>query len=176
MNTKLKNIINIIGFYIGWWGCVVGAANDMTYLGPVLMLVFLIAHFYLFASSNQELYLVLIICLLGTVIDSILFLSGSFIYVGAYSSEIIIAPLWITAMWAGFAATINHSMSWLKDKWVLMVVCGVVFGPAAFYTGEKFGAIDFSLSLLFSALIIGFVYGVAMPGIYIINGYLDLDE
>ena len=42
--------------------------------------------------------------------------------------------------------------------------------------GEKFGAIDFCLSLLFSAMIIGFVYGVAMPGIYYLNGYLGLDE
>ena len=176
MNPKLKNIINIVGFYIGWWGCVLGAANDMAYLGPLLMLVFLIVHFYLFFSSNQEIYLVLIICFLGTVIDTILFFSGSFVYAGAYSNELLIAPLWITAMWAGFAATVNHSMSWLKDKWALMVICGVVFGPAAFYTGEKFGAIDFSLSLLFSAMIIGFVYGVAMPGIYYLNGYLGLDE
>ena len=114
--------------------------------------------------------------LLGTVIDTILFFSGSFVYAGAYSNELLIAPLWITAMWAGFAATVNHSMSWLKDKWALMVICGVVFGPAAFYTGEKFEAIDFSLSLLSSAMIIGFVYGVAMPGIYYLNGYLGLDE
>ena len=116
MNPKLKNIINIVGFYIGWWGCVLGAANDMSYLGPMLMLVFLIAHFYLFVSSKQEIYLVLIICFLGTVIDTILFFSGSFVYAGAYSNELLIAPLWITAMWAGFAATVNHSMSWLKDK------------------------------------------------------------
>ena len=80
MNPKLKNIINIVGFYIGWGGCVLGAANDMSYLGPTLMLVFLIAHFYLFVSSKQEIYLVLIICFLGTVIDTILFFSGSFVY------------------------------------------------------------------------------------------------
>ena len=83
MNPKLKNIINIVGFYIGWWGCVLGAANDMSYLGPTLMLIFLIAHFYLFVSSKQEIYLVLIICFLGTVIDTILFFSGSFVYAGA---------------------------------------------------------------------------------------------
>ena len=176
LNPKFKNIFNIVGFYIGWWGCVLGAANDMSYLGPSLMLIFLIAHFYLFVSSNLEVYLILIICSLGTVIDTILFFSGSFVYAGAYSNELLIAPLWITAMWAGFAATVNHSMSWLKDKWALMVICGVVFGPAAFYTGEKFEAIDFSLSLLSSAMIIGFVYGVAMPGIYYLNGYLGLDE
>ena len=103
------------------------------------MLGCLIAHFYLFVSSKQEIYLVLIICFLGTVIDTILFFSGSFVYAGAYSNELLIAPLWITAMWAGFAATVNHSMSWLKDKWVLMVICGVVFGPALFTPAKNLG-------------------------------------
>ena len=57
-----------------------------------------------------------------------------------------------------------------------MVICGVVFGPAAFFTGEKFGAIEFNLSLLLSGLVIAIVYGIAMPLIYFINRYLGLDE
>ena len=176
MNSKIKNIINIIGFNIGWWACVLGAANDLPYLGPVVMILFLIVHHYLFVSDIQEIYLVLIIGAIGTITDSLLFLSGSFIYAGAYSNEILIAPMWITAMWAGFSATVNHSMSWLKDKWLLMVICGIVFGPAAFFTGEKFGAIEFHLSALFSVLVIAIVYGILMPAIYLLNGYLGLDE
>ena len=176
MNSKIKSIINIIGFYIGWWACVLGAANDLTYIGPVIMILFLSVHYYLFVSDIREIYLVLIIGTIGTITDSLLFLSGSFIYAGAYSNQILIAPMWITAMWAGFSATVNHSMSWLKDKWLLMVICGVVFGPAAFFTGEKFGAIEFNLSILLSGLVIAIVYGIAMPLIYFINRYLGLDE
>ena len=81
MNSKVKTIINIIGFYIGWWACVLGTANDNLYLGP-----------------------------------------------------------------------------------------------AAFFTGEKFGAIEFNLSILLSGLVIATVYGIAMPLIYFINRYLGLDE
>ena len=176
MNSKVKTIINIIGFYIGWWTCVLGTANDIPYLGPAVMILFLIVHYYLFVSDIQEIYLVLIIGIIGTITDSLLFLSGSFIYAGAYSNEILIAPMWITAMWAGFAATVNHSMSWLKDKWLLMVISGVVFGPAAFFTGEKFGAIEFHLSALFSGLVIAIVYGVSIPAIYFLNRHLGLDS
>ena len=176
MNSKVKTIINIIGFYIGWWACVLGAANDLPYFGPTVMILFLIVHYYLFMSDIQEIYLVLIIGTIGTITDSLLFLSGSFIYAGAYSNEILIAPMWITAMWAGFAATVNHSMSWLKDKWLLMVICGVVFGPVAFFTGEKFGAIEFHLSALFSGLVIAIVYGISMPAIYFLNRHLGLDS
>ena len=176
MNSKVKTIINIIGFYIGWWTCVLGTANDIPYLGPAVMILFLIVHYYLFVSDIQEIYLVLIIGIIGTITDSLLFLSGSFIYAGAYSNEILIAPMWITAMWAGFAATVNHSMSWLKDKWLLMVISGVVFGPAAFFTGEKFGTIEFHLSALFSGLVIAIVYGISMPAIYFLNRHLGLDS
>ena len=176
MNSKVKTIINIIGFYIGWWACVLGTANDIPYLGPAVMILFLIVHYYLFVSDIQEIYLVLIIGIIGTITDSLLFLSGSFIYAGAYSNEILIAPMWITAMWMGFSATVNHSMSWLKDKWLLMVICGVVFGPVAFFTGEKFGAIEFNLSALFSVLVIAIVYGILMPAIYFLNRHLGLDE
>jgi len=176
LNSKVKTIINIIGFYIGWWTCVLGTANDIPYLGPAVMILFLIVHYYLFVSDIQEIYLVLIIGIIGTITDSLLFLSGSFIYAGAYSNEILIAPMWITAMWAGFAATVNHSMSWLKDKWLLMVISGVVFGPAAFFTGEKFGAIEFHLSALFSGLVIAIVYGISMPAIYFLNRHLGLDS
>ena len=42
LSSKIKSIINIIGFYICWWGCVLGAANGLPYLGPVLMILFLI--------------------------------------------------------------------------------------------------------------------------------------
>ena len=176
MNSKIKNIINIIGFNIGWWACVLGAANDLPYLGPVVMILFLIVHYYLFVSDIREIYLVLIIGTIGTITDSLLFLSGSFIYAGAYSNEILIAPMWITAMWMGFSATVNHSMSWLKDKWLIMVICGIVFGPAAFFTGEKFGAIEFHLSALLSVLVIAIVYGILMPAIYFLNRHLGLDE
>ena len=140
------------------------------------MILFLIVHYYLFVSDIREIYLVLIIGAIGTITDSLLFLSGSFIYAGAYSNEILIAPMWITAMWMGFSATVNHSMSWLKDKWLIMVICGIVFGPAAFFTGEKFGAIEFHLSALFSVLVIAIVYGILMPSIYFLNRHLGLDE
>ena len=86
----------------------------MSYLGPIVTLILLFIHFYLFVSDIKEFYLILIISVIGTVVDSLLFLSGSFVYAGSYIEGLAIAPLWITAMWIAFAATVNHSMSFLK--------------------------------------------------------------
>ena len=172
----MKKIINIIGFYVIWWSCMLGASNDLPYLGPMVMVVLLIAHRFLFVRNIKEIYLVLIVGIVGTVVDSLMFLSGSFVYQGSYSSEISIAPLWITAMWAGFAATVNHSMVFFKDRWLLMAIAGAVFGPAAYFTGESLGAIRFDLSPVLSGLIIGIVWAISMPMIFYINRYIGLDE
>tara|TARA_B100000809_G_C14843809_1_gene425760 strand:- start:31 stop:549 length:519 start_codon:yes stop_codon:yes gene_type:complete len=172
----MKNIVNIVAFQLSWWGCILGAAKDLTYLGPAMMIVFLIVHYFLFVTDIRELYLVAIFGVIGTLIDSLMFLSGSFIYSGSYTPDIFVAPLWITAMWAGFSATVNHSMSWLKGKWLLMVVAGIVFGPVAYFTGEKFGAIEFHLSFLSSVIVIAIVWGLSMPLIYYVNQYIGLDE
>ena len=50
-------------------------------------------------------------------------------------------------MWCGFSATINHSMYWLNNKWMLSFVLGLVFGPLSYITGEKFGAISFTVDI-----------------------------
>ena len=85
----------------------------MSYLGPIVTLILLFIHFYLFVSDIKEFYLILIISVIGTVVDSLLFLSGSFVYADL-TQGLAIAPLLITAMWIAFAATVNHSMSFLK--------------------------------------------------------------
>jgi len=153
-----------------------GAANGLSYFGPLVMTLLLIAHYYFFVSNIKEIYFILIIGVVGTLVDTLMFLSGSFIYTGAYSREVFVAPLWITAMWAGFAATVNHSMLFFKDRWILMVIAGAVFGPAAYFTGESLGAIEFRLPSLLSGLVIGIVWAISMPGIFFINRYLGLSE
>ena len=176
MNNKLKMIINIVGFYIGWWGCILGSSNELPYLGPLLMTIFLIVHGRFFIKDVKEIQLIIIIGLIGTLVDSGLFLSQSFIYAGAYSNNLLIAPLWITAMWAGFAATVNHSMKFFHNKWILMIISGAIFGPAAYFTGEGFGAIIFLLSPLLSGLVIGAVWAVSMPLVFFINKKLGLGD
>ena len=66
----MKKIINIIGFYVVWCSCMLGASNDLPYLGPMVMVVLLIAHRFLFVRNIKEIYLVLIVGIVGTVVDT----------------------------------------------------------------------------------------------------------
>ena len=139
----MKKLFNILGFQLSWWACVLGVANGLNYLGPIVMLFFLIIHFYLYSISKAEIKLIIYFAFIGTLIDTLISLTGVLSFEGLYKTNKIIAPLWITAMWCGFAATINHSMAWLQNRWLMSFILGAILGPLAYFTGEQFGAIIF---------------------------------
>ena len=47
----MKTIVNVLGFKISWWACVLGATSGSEYLGPIAMAIFLALHFN-FNGSN----------------------------------------------------------------------------------------------------------------------------
>ena len=170
----MKKLFNILGFKVSWWSCVFGATSEFVYLGPVLMMLFLITHFYLNSPNPAEIKLVIAFAFLGTLIDTMMALSGMVTYSGLYGSDIIIAPLWITAMWCGFAAMVNHSMAWLKGRWVQSFVLGALLGPVAYKAGEGLGAIQFNGENLEVTIMLALVWGLSMPLIYWVNDRLGL--
>ena len=170
----MKKIFNILGFKVSWWACVFGATSDLVYIGPMMMLIFLIIHFYLNSPNPAEIKLVFIFAFLGTLIDTLMAYSGMLSYNGLYGQEIIIAPLWITAMWCGFAAMVNHSMAWSKGRWVLALLLGGFLGPVAYKAGEGLGAINFNNDQLEVTIMLAIVWGLSMPLIYWVNDKLGL--
>ena len=40
-------------------------------------------------------------------------------------------------MWIGFAATINHSGSWIKKRYLIAILLGAIFGPLNYLVGDK---------------------------------------
>ena len=164
--SKYKNIFNIIGFQTGWWACVLGTKNGFPYLGPLVMLIFLFIHFARLKNRNKELFFAVLVGFIGTVVDTVLLQTKLIEYQGVYTDNI--APLWITAMWIGFAATINHSLAWLNNKWIMSFALGAIFGPLSYYTGIKFEALHFEISVL-TISILALLWGVVIPYHYYLN-------
>ena len=160
-------IFNIAGFKVCWWACVWGATSNQKYLGPFLVLLYLIVHIYSISYQlrNAEIYLLCIAGILGTVVDS-LFLNLDFLsYKGLYDNIDYIAPLWITAMWVGFTATLNHAFKKIINKYSIQAILGMIFGPIAYITGKSLGAIEFNS--LYSQnnilIIISIAWGISFP-------------
>ena len=165
----MNKILNIIGFQASWWGCVLGVQAGMTYLGPFLMFSFLAVHIIRILDNYSELKLIILFGFIGTVIDTSMAYFGILIYQGTYFADTIMAPLWITAMWCGFSATINHSLSWLRNRYISSAVLGLVFGPLSYIAGAKFGAIEYDTTPIIALIIISIVYGIATPLMYFVN-------
>ena len=76
-------------------------------------------------------------------------------------------------MWCGFSATVNHSMAWLKNRWVAAFILGAVFGPLSYITAEKFGVISFHGEIIIVCVILAIVWGVSIPAVYWVNDRLQ---
>ena len=135
-------IFNFALFHIGWLACVVGAATQMSLLGSTIAVLLIAVHLFRVANFRAELYLVLAAIIIGFLWETLL-LSQQWLAYSGVSLGSNLAPYWLVIMWALFATTINVSMAWMKNRWLLAVVMGAIFGPMAFIAGEKLGAVEF---------------------------------
>ena len=69
-------LINIIGFQIGWFACVLGAANYVPLVGPIVVAVVVSFHLSQASRPLRELMLVCAAGLMGAVWDSALVTAG----------------------------------------------------------------------------------------------------
>lgn len=134
------NAINFVLFQIGWFACVLGAANDLHFLGVIVSFTVVAIHLYRSVNFLHEAAFIAAIALLGFAIDSGLVVTGYFSYENAVLDQY--APMWIAALWALFATTIGHSMSWLFQRRVWATILGAIFGPLAYYSASKLGAVN----------------------------------
>jgi len=128
-------LVNFIGFQVGWFACVLGAANDKELLGMIIALGIVIYHVVNQGDSRKELKLVLAATVIGLLWETWV-LNLNILRYPSHPEALFWAPTWLIMMWALFATTINLSMGWLKDRWVLAVFMGAIFGPLAFVAGE----------------------------------------
>jgi hypothetical protein len=135
-------LLNVVAFQVGWFSCVLGAANGYPLLGPAVVLVVIMLHLLLANRPGPELVLIALAGVLGAVFDSVLVRSGWI----AYPNGTIwagTAPYWIVALWLSFATTLNRSMRWLRGRPWLAIVFGAIGGPLSYAAGARLGGLQF---------------------------------
>lgn len=153
--------INFVAFQLGWFACVLGAANGWPWAGPVLVFGIVGLHLARARRWRPELRLILTAAALGLVVDSLLLATGWL----RYPSGLWIpglAPYWIVAMWALFATTLNLSLGWLHGRSVLAVLLGAAGGPLSYLAGEKLGGIALTQPA-WALAALAVAWAVAMP-------------
>ena len=137
-----KIVINIILFQIGWFACVLSAANNHPLVGASISLFIIVSHVLLSREYKQEIRIIVIAMVIGLFLDSFIISAGLITYTSGMLNDFI-APYWIVLMWALFATTLNYSLSWMRNKLLVSVVLGAIAGPLAYYAGMKLGAVEF---------------------------------
>ncbi|MEM7430748.1 MAG: DUF2878 domain-containing protein [Pseudomonadota bacterium] len=154
-------ILNFIAFQIGWFSSVFGGAKQMPWLGPAIVMIALVLHFYFARRPLREVWLVIGCAAMGTVFDSILVVTGWVAYPSGMLFETM-APYWIISMWMLFATTLNVSMRWLRGREALAAVFGFIGGPLAYIAGQKIGGIEL-IDPVAALLTLGIGWAVMMP-------------
>ena len=135
-------LINITAFKLGWLSSVFGGAQQLPWLGPLVVFLAVAIHLARAQRPRSELMLILSCGLIGTVFDSALVAAGWVGFPSGMISESM-APYWIITMWMLFGTTINMSMRWMRGRPLLAAAFGLVGGPMAYFAGHKIGGIVF---------------------------------
>ena len=169
MSEKWIKILNAVFFYVIWWGCILGIKYSYNYLGPLLAIIAGIIHLSIIPEARKESKVILSCGVLALFVETLHLHSGVLSYEGYILSGSLLPPLWIICIWMTLGATLNYSMFFLKDRWILMVLCGGIFGPGCCFFAMKGGILHFNFSILTSLLILSVVWGVSLPLMYHIN-------
>ena|SRR5271165_2011727 len=132
---------NIILFQLGWFACVLGAARNLPWVGVLAAAAIIAWHLAHAARPWRELGLIAMAAAIGTVFETLLVRSG-WVSFGSGPQLVVSAPIFMIALWANFATTLNVSLRWLRGRPLLAILLGAVGGPAAYYSGARLGAMD----------------------------------
>jgi len=130
---------------LGWFACVLSAAKGFPLMGVVFVLVLIASHIIRAPQPLPELKLIGITALIGAVWESVLVAVGLL----SYPSGMLVhglAPYWLIALWALFAAQFNTTYIWLKSKLAVAALLGAITGPVSFHAGAALGALKFEKS------------------------------
>ena len=107
-------LTNYAAFQLGWFACVLGAANDRPWLGPVVVAFVVGLHLLMARRPSREFALLVMCALCGLVFDSALLWTG---WVAYPNGEWIpgLAPYWMISLWIVFGSTLNLSMVYISD-------------------------------------------------------------
>jgi hypothetical protein len=165
-------LVNVVGFQLGWFACVLGAAHGMPWLGPLLALPILSWHVASATRPARAALLLAVAALAGLGLDTLLIRAERF----AFTQGILVegfAPHWMVCLWALFASTFNVSLRWMREKPLLAALFGAVGGPLAYWAGARLGAATLLEPAWAGLLLVGLVYAVATPVLLLLACELD---
>lgn len=157
----IRSLLNLLVFQAGWFACILGAAYNRSFVGPLAAVVLLALDFSFVSDRKRSAALILAVGGIGTAIDTFLGL----IKVFSFKNDLLptwFCPLWLTALWMIFASTLPVSLKWLTGRPWLSAPLGAIVGPISYYAGAEFGALELS-HRVGNLIILAVLWGLLLP-------------
>ncbi len=157
MSTRpYSKLLNFAWYQLLWFTAVLGGSATQGFLLPLLIL-----HLAMVGNWRRELTLMLGAATLGATCDALLTTAGYFVFADtAYGLPI---PLWLVAIWMGFAGTLRHSMTFMVSRPRLFTMAAGLFAPMTYLAAQRLGAVSFPLGNGPTAIVIGLTWVTLTP-------------
>lgn len=169
--STIDNIGNYLLFQLLWLAALMGALQNSSLpalASLAVMLGWAARHGVL---SRADMVMVLIGLGLGLVGEMFWLLPGLVVYQA--QPLFWLPPLWILALWAGFALMFNHSLRWLRGRPFLCALLGASGGVLSLLAGIRMGAAVAPLGVLPLALVYAAVWALLVPLLSSLSARLD---
>lgn len=135
-------VMNALLFQVAWFGAVLGAARGLPWLGVVAVAGVVAWHLARARQPAREIGLVALALATGAVFETLLVQAGLLRFDGG-ALLAGTAPVWMVALWANFATTLNVSLRALRPRLLAAALLGAIGAPLAYFAGQKLGAVQF---------------------------------
>ncbi len=158
--------LNLIGYQSLWFLAI--------FTGNYSLLAFalgLAAHLWLSPERVKEVTMVMFCAVIGVTIDSVLTVSG--VYVFDPQPTLLPIPWWLLGIWLAFAATIRHGLRYFIARAPLALISAAIGAPFAYLSASRLGAVVFPLGYLKTALIVSAAWIPLMALLIITSRWID---
>ncbi len=157
-------LLNFALFQVGWFFCVVGAAEGWPWLGALAAWPIVALAFWGAPDKKRLATFLGALVVFGFVTDTVLELAGIVRYPeGGRLASAPVAPLWILTLWALFGTLFHRSLRWLLARPLLSIPLTLVGTPLSFWAGVRLEAVEIPWSLPVSLVVLGLAWALAMP-------------
>lgn len=159
-------LINVVGNQAVWFVAVIAASYGHAWPGVLAAALFVGFHVVTAAAPRAEVTLVLLALACGAVVDGIAATQGWLRYAAPLSWGDGWPPVWILALWASLAVTLNVAMRSLQRRLWLGVLVGGIGAPLAYLAAAKgWDAVRFADPAVWGIAWLAVAWAMALPGL-----------
>jgi hypothetical protein len=137
----LRIAMNVVAYQCAWFACVLSAAALQPVIGIAVAAAVVLWHLHSATAPRRELALIAVAVLIGAAFETLL-IAGGWVSMPQAVLFASVTPLWMVALWAAFATTLNVSLRALRKQYLLSAVLAGIGAPLAYYAGARMGALQ----------------------------------